>query len=99
MRRLGPGRRDDEVDPLASLANLFDIGIIFGVGVLTLASDGALDGPDAPTAPLERYRAVPDRRLEGEGTRLGVAFRLPNGEVVYVPDPAESEPASRPERP
>ena len=29
---------------------------------------------------------VTDRSMSGEGTRLGTAYRLANGQVVYVPD-------------
>jgi hypothetical protein len=35
--------------------------------------------------PLERYKAS-TAKLSGEGERLGTAYRLKNGEVVYVPD-------------
>jgi hypothetical protein len=34
---------------------------------------------------LERYRAT-DQKLTGEGRRLGTAYRLASGEVVYVPE-------------
>ncbi len=34
---------------------------------------------------LERYR-VTTQNLKGEGVRLGTAYRLKNGEVVYVPE-------------
>lgn len=33
---------------------------------------------------LQHYR-VSHEQLTGQGTRLGIAYRLPNGEVVYVP--------------
>ena len=34
---------------------------------------------------LEHYR-VTTQNLQGEGVRLGTAYRLKNGEVVYVPE-------------
>ncbi|QDT66323.1 DUF2149 domain-containing protein [Calycomorphotria hydatis] len=34
---------------------------------------------------LEHYR-VSEQSVGGEGVRLGTAFRLKNGEVVYVPE-------------
>ena len=37
---------------------------------------------------LERYRPS-DAKLSGEGQRLGTAYRLKNGEVVYVPEKNE----------
>ena len=39
---------------------------------------------------LERYRSS-DQSLGGEGQRLGTAYRLKSGEVIYVPDKAESQ--------
>ena len=37
------------------------------------------------TTPLEHFRST-DESLGGHGTRLGTAYKLANGEVVYVPD-------------
>jgi hypothetical protein len=34
---------------------------------------------------MESYRPT-NEQLTGNGERLGVAYRLANGEVVYVPD-------------
>ena len=34
---------------------------------------------------MPRYRPT-EGKLDGEGSRLGVAYRLKSGEVVYVPD-------------
>lgn len=39
---------------------------------------------------LERYRSS-DQSLGGEGQRLGTAYRLKSGEVIYVPDQGESK--------
>jgi len=44
-----------------------------------------LEAVSAQGVRLERYR-VTRQNLRGEGTRLGTAYRLANGEVVYVPD-------------
>lgn len=33
-----------------------------------------------------RVEEVSDRKLSGNGDRLGVAYRLPDGKVVYVPE-------------
>lgn len=35
-----------------------------------------------------RVEEVTDRELEGRGTRLGTAYRLEDGRVVYVPEEA-----------
>lgn len=33
-----------------------------------------------------KVEKVTDRKLSGSGTRLGVAYQLPDGQVVYVPE-------------
>lgn len=33
-----------------------------------------------------QVQKVSDRRLSGNGDRLGVAYRLPGGKIVYVPE-------------
>jgi hypothetical protein len=38
---------------------------------------------------MERYRAT-SQQLSGEGQRLGTAYRLASGEVVYVPESSDS---------
>jgi hypothetical protein len=36
-----------------------------------------------------KVERVSDRKLSGDGDRLGVAYRLPDGKVVYVPEARE----------
>jgi len=81
---------------LAAIANLFDVALVFMIALaLALFSQVAGNGVPNSAAPeqpdvrraekLERYR-VSRETSKGEGTRLGTAYRLPNGDVVYVPD-------------
>lgn len=99
MRRLrlsDPGHDD----PLEGMANLFDLGVVFalGFGIAILAQVAKHDparaaealrkSPEAvpEQAPaLNRYRSTDDN-LGGNGTRLGTAYRLTSGDVVYVPE-------------
>jgi len=37
---------------------------------------------------IETYRMTPED-MQGQGQRLGICYRLSNGEVVYVPDTGE----------
>jgi hypothetical protein len=44
--------------------------------------------PEGKKAKLPDRLRQTDKQLSGEGQRLGTAYRLKNGDVVYVPDPA-----------
>ena len=76
-----------EDDPLAGMANLFDVWVVFAVALLlALAARAARDAaPNAEMKKLDRF-TVGDDRLTGAGERLGTAYRLASGEIVYVPD-------------
>jgi len=101
-RLLGDG--DD--DPLGSVANLFDVAMVFAVALMLalvvrfpaldlLSADNLTVVKNAGQPNMEiivrrgkrltRYRMTRET-LGGEGERLGTAYRLKTGEVVYVPD-------------
>ena len=100
LRRLRlSGERFD--DPLDGMANLFDLGVVFalGFGIAILSRVAATTPeklaqmqkspsrdqvPEAARVP-EHFRST-DESLGGNGTRLGTAYRLANGEIVYVPE-------------
>jgi len=74
-------------DPLSGLANMFDLWVVFAVALLVaLASRAGRQGaPFEEMTKLDRF-TVGDDQLTGAGERLGTAYRLQSGEVVYVPD-------------
>jgi hypothetical protein len=97
----------DADDPLAGVANLLDIGLVFIVGlILSLFTAYRLDDlfdrqsrltlmKQSESGEMElivkdgtRIEAVKITRseAEGRGTRLGVAYRLEDGSMVYLPD-------------
>ena len=82
-----------EDDPLSGLANMFDLWVVFAIALLlALVSRAAHEGaPAADMQRLDRF-TVGDGRLTGAGERLGTAYRLESGEVVYVPDAQRSAP-------
>jgi hypothetical protein len=109
----GPAPGEDE-DPLAGIANLFDVSVAFIVALLialfALFSAGTFLDKDSEitlvkqTASGEteiitkkgteiKVQKVTDKTLSGQGTRLGTAYRLANGQVVYVPE--ESTPSDQ----
>jgi hypothetical protein len=69
--------------------NLFDLWIVVAVCFL-LAALGSKASPEA-RADASDFERLPHHRiavekLSGKGARLGIAYRLENGEVVYVPE-------------
>ncbi|MBL4903187.1 MAG: DUF2149 domain-containing protein [Desulfocapsa sp.] len=101
----GAGLSDN--DPLAGVANLFDLGLVFIVGLL-LALFGAfhledLLQEDSELTIIKRSASgemeiitkkgkkieamrVTKEKAKGMGERLGTAYRLADGSMVYVPE-------------
>nr|WP_320012179.1 DUF2149 domain-containing protein [uncultured Desulfobulbus sp.] len=97
--------RDD--DPMTGVANLFDIGLVFIVGlILTLFSvyrlQDLFDQNSEMTIMKQQASGemeiivkkgtqitatrVTKETAQGKGNRLGVAYQLEDGSMVYVPD-------------
>lgn len=108
----GPAPGQDE-DPLAGIANLFDVSVAFIVALLIalfgLFSAGALLDKTSKVTLVKqtesgemeiitkegaqiKVQKLTDQTLSGQGTRLGTAYRLANGQIVYVPDDEPNRP-------
>ncbi len=96
-----------EEDPLAGVANLFDVSIVFIVGLMiTLFSvyrmSDLVDSKSEVTmvktnaqgereiivkkgTQITAYK-VSGKTAQGNGERLGTAYRLSNGQIIYVPE-------------
>ncbi len=103
--RLESRLQDD--DPLSGVANLFDLGLVFMVGLLVAllgayrlddllredsevtitkrSADGGLEVIVKKGRRIEAMR-VTKERSKGMGRRLGTAYRLEDGSMVYVPE-------------
>lgn len=102
----GAAPGEDE-DPLAGLANLFDVSVAFIVALLIalfalFSMQGMLDPKQSFTVVKKnadgtmelitkeqekiKVQKVTDQTLSGQGVRLGTAYRLSDGQVVYVPE-------------
>ncbi|MCC7153701.1 MAG: DUF2149 domain-containing protein [Bryobacterales bacterium] len=90
----GKKRHWDELmedDPAAGLLNLFDVWIAFAAALLLATVSYYSKAGISPdmvqknNVRIERYRPT-NEKLSGNGERLGTAYRLASGEVVYVPD-------------
>ena len=96
-----------EEDPLSGVANLFDVSIVFIVGLMltlfTVYRMGDLMDQNSEVTMvktnaqgereiivkkgtrIEAYK-VTGKTAAGEGERLGTAYRLANGQNIYVPE-------------
>jgi hypothetical protein len=96
-----------EEDPLSGIANLFDVSVVFIVGLMmTLFSVYRIgDLVDAKSeVTMVKTNAQGEREIivkkgtqitaykvsgktaTGDGERLGTAYRLANGQIIYVPE-------------
>ena len=103
-----------EEDPLAGIANLFDVSVVFIVGLMiTLFSvyriGDLVDQKSEVTmvktnaqgereiivkkgTKITAYK-VSRKTAAGDGERLGTAYRLADGQVIYVPEDGSETPA------
>lgn len=99
-----------EEDPLAGVANLFDVSVVFIVGLMiTLFSvyrmSDLVDANSEVTmvktdasgqkeiivkkgTKITAYKMT-GKTASGDGERLGTAYRLANGQIIYVPEGEE----------
>jgi hypothetical protein len=88
-----------EEDPLSGIANLFDVSVVFIVGLMmTLFSvyriGDLMDAKSEVTivkkgTQITAYK-VSGKTATGDGERLGTAYRLANGQIIYVPEAADA---------
>lgn len=78
---------EDDVDPLAFVPNLFDALLVLTVASLVMLTAARAREEHTPEDPrtLQGFADTGVRRA-GEGERLGVAYRLGDGRLVYVPE-------------
>ena len=101
-----PADTEDE-DPLSGVANIFDVSVVFIVGLMialfSVYRIGDLVDADSEVTlvktnadglneiiikrgtEIEAYELTGET-LGGQGERLGTAYRLADGQVIYVPD-------------
>jgi len=99
--------REDGGGPLTGVANLFDVGLVFIVGLLVVLfnvfslhelldqnsevtimkklSEEELEIITKKGHKIEARKVTKDK-AKGRGERLGTAYRLEDGTMVYVPN-------------
>jgi len=107
LRNANRGTGLSDNDPMSGVANLFDVGLVFIVGlILALFGSYHLDDllkedsrvtitKQSATGEMEiiikdgkkiEAMKVSKEQAKGRGQRLGTAYRLENGSMVYVPE-------------
>lgn len=115
--KLAAPHEPPEEDPLAGVANLFDVSIVFIVGLMvslfSVYNMGDLmsgqsevtmvktDASGAQEIVVKKGTTITAYKLSnasgtGNGERLGAAYRLANGQIIYVPDSKTDAPAKAP---
>ena len=90
---------EDDGDPMLSSINLVDVFLVLVVALMAAVNVSAAGQAGTPvelTLPEHgqeiRYQGTGDQG-DGEGVRAGVAYRLRDGSIIYVP---EAAPAAKP---
>ncbi len=98
----------DDENPMATVANLFDVAMVFAVALMvalvsrfnmtellgsedfTMIKNPGQDDMEIITREgqeIRRYTPSEDQESNGKrGRRVGVAYELENGEIIYVPE-------------
>jgi len=111
LKKRNAGANDlGDNDPLSGVANLFDIGLVFIVGLIMMIfsafhlselfdensdmtimkknNKGKLEIITKKGKKIEAVE-VNDDTAKGHGEKLGVAYRLEDGSMIYVPENTE----------
>ena len=107
QRRQNRGSGLSDNDPMSGVANLFDVGLVFIVGLLMalfgayhmedllkedsevtitkMSANGDMEIIIKKGKKIEAMK-ITKEKAKGRGQRLGVAHRLEDGSMVYVPE-------------
>ena len=99
---------DGDVDPMSTVANLFDVAMVFAVALMvalvarfnmseifskedfTMVKNPGKADMEIITregGQIKRYTPSEDQQAHGtRGRRVGIAYELENGEIIYVPE-------------
>lgn len=99
---------DGDIDPMSTVANLFDAAMVFAVALMValvarfnmseiftkedftmVKNPGKADMEiiTREAGVIKRYTPAEDQQTTGtRGRRVGTAYELENGEIIYVPE-------------
>ena len=80
---------DSDSDPMGTVANLFDVAMVFAVA-FTMVKNPGKENMEIITKEgqeIKKYTPSEDQKTSGKrGKKVGVAYQLENGEIIYVPE-------------
>ena len=95
-------KNDEDHDPMAVLTNLFDVAMVFAVALMvaltemfsqedfTVVKNPGTEQMEIITKKgekIEKYTPSEDQSgKNSRGKRVGTAYQLENGEIIYVPE-------------
>ncbi len=108
MRRANNFLNDEDLDPMATVSNLFDVAMVFALALMvalvsrynmnemfskedfTMVKNPGKENMEIITKKgekVETYKASNEKQKSGnKGKRVGTAYQLENGEIIYIPD-------------
>lgn len=101
-------KKEEDNDPISTVANLFDVAMVFAVALMvalvtrynmtemlstedfTMVKNPGKENMEIITKEGEKiHRYTPSENQESTGKRgkkVGIAYELENGEIIYVPE-------------
>lgn len=108
QRRISKFSREEDVDPLSVIVNLFDVAMVFAVALMvamvmnmnmtevftqedyTIVKNPGKDNMEIITKEgnqINKYTPSQDQSSsQTKGRKVGIAYELENGEIIYVPE-------------
>lgn len=108
MRRSHNFLEQEDIDPMATVSNLFDVAMVFAVALMvalvsrykmnevfskedfTMVKNPGTEQMQIITKKgekIETYKASEEQNSEeNKGKRVGTAYKMKNGEIIYIPD-------------
>ena len=78
-------KKEEDNDPISAVSNLFDVAMVFAV-----VKNPGKENMEIITKEgekINRYTPSEDQNQSGKrGKKVGIAYELENGEIIYVPE-------------
>ena len=76
-------------DPMGTVANLFDVAMVFAVALMValVTRFNMMEIITKEGQEIKRYTPSEEQETSGKrGKKVGVAYQLESGEIIYVPE-------------